>query len=61
MPTPVNCNCNLLFPFFFAAEVAAAAASGNEEAPADAVPIDENLFDEDLDDLEDELEALNVE
>jgi len=39
------------------------AASGGkevEEMSADAVPIDENLFDEDLDDLEEELQNLNV-
>ncbi|GFY45023.1 zinc finger CCCH domain-containing protein 15 [Trichonephila inaurata madagascariensis] len=38
------------------------ASGGSEprEEPADAVPIDENLFDEDLDDLDDELENLGV-
>ncbi|KAG8179096.1 hypothetical protein JTE90_005452 [Oedothorax gibbosus] len=40
---------------------AAAAAPSTDETPADAVPIDENLFDEDLDDLEEELDALDVE
>ncbi|GFX41482.1 zinc finger CCCH domain-containing protein 15 [Trichonephila clavipes] len=42
------------------ADQVASGGSEPKEEPADAVPIDENLFDEDLDDLDDELENLGV-
>ncbi|GFQ96058.1 zinc finger CCCH domain-containing protein 15 [Trichonephila clavata] len=42
------------------ADQVASGGSEPKEEPADAVPIDENLFDEDLDDLDDELEKLGV-
>ncbi|KAF8793673.1 zinc finger CCCH domain-containing protein 15-like [Argiope bruennichi] len=41
-------------------EEQAVGGSESVEEPKDAVPIDENLFDEDLDELEDELENLSV-
>lgn len=41
-------------------ESAAEGGASAEEENKDAVPIDENLFDEDLDDLEEELSNLNV-
>lgn len=43
-----------------AEQVVASGGSETKEEPEDAIPIDENLFDEDLDDLDDELEKLGV-
>lgn len=43
-----------------APEPTAEGATALEDEDKDAVPIDENLFDEDLDDLEEELSILNV-